>query len=59
MRAFLCHGRWALLLLLALVAFGGGGCKTTAEDENMSQRPWNSPEGFDYNMPGGMFNQYR
>ncbi|HVM49691.1 MAG TPA: hypothetical protein VMU04_16815 [Candidatus Acidoferrum sp.] len=51
------HWRWALLMLLALGAFGGAGCATSAEDENMSARPWNTPEGFDYSMPGGMFNQ--
>ena len=59
MRGPICHWRWALLLLLVLGAIGWGGCATTAEQDNMSQRPWNSPEGFDYNMPGGMFNQYR
>jgi hypothetical protein len=59
MRALFRQRRWALLLLVVLGAIGWGGCATTAEDENLSQRPWNAPEGFDYNMPGGMFNQYR
>jgi hypothetical protein len=59
MRGLICHTRLALLLLLVLGAIGWGGCATTAEQDNMSQRPWNTPEGYDYNMPGGMFNQYR
>ena len=58
MRALICQRRWALLLLLVLGAIGWGGCATTAEQENMSERPWNTPEGCDSNLPGAMFNQY-
>ena len=58
MRNLVGHWRWALLLLLLLGAMGWGGCATTADDENASQRPWNTPEGFDNSIPGGMFNPY-
>jgi hypothetical protein len=58
MKGLLSHWRWALLLLLVLGAIGWGGCASTAEEDNASQRPWNTPEGFDNTLPGGMFNQY-
>jgi hypothetical protein len=58
MKDVLCRWRWALLLLLVLGAMGWGGCATTAEEENSSARPWNTPEGFDNNLPGGMLNPY-
>lgn len=44
----------AALLVLPLV--GGTGCKS-AESENISSRPWNTPRGFDSGLPG--FDQYR
>jgi hypothetical protein len=48
---FLCPNlRHALLLLLALVALGVSAC-STAEPENVSSRPWNSPRGWE---GGGM-----
>lgn len=44
-----------LLLGLGLLAFGG--CKS-AEPENMSSRPWNSPRGWEHGMPS-MINEGR
>ena len=51
--------RWAFLLLLALAALAGGGCATTSESDNMSERPWNAPQGWETGLPSGMSNQYR
>ena len=44
-------------LLLALGLLALGGCKS-AEPENMSSRPWNSPRGWEHGMPS-MINQGR
>jgi hypothetical protein len=43
-----------LVLPLAALTFSGAGCSTTAESENMSSRPWNSPRGWEYGIPGMM-----
>jgi hypothetical protein len=40
-----------ILLALALLALANAGCKS-AESENVSSRPWNSPRGFDTGLPG-------
>jgi hypothetical protein len=52
------NSRWAFLLLLVLAAFAGSGCATT-EPENASERPWNTPQGWETGLPSGMFNQNR
>jgi hypothetical protein len=54
--AFNLRGLW--LLLLALAGLVLGGCATT-ESDNMSERPWSTPQGWENGMPGGMQNQYR
>ncbi len=59
MKRFLACGPWALLLLLALVALGSGGCATSPESENLSARPWNTPQGYEYGLPGAMYDRYR
>jgi len=45
------------LLLLAMVLFGAAlaftGCATT-EPENLSERPWNSPRGWESGLPSSM-----
>jgi hypothetical protein len=45
------------LTLLALVLFGAAllftGCATT-EPENLSERPWNSPRGWESGLPSSM-----
>ena len=50
--------RQALLLLLVLAGFALAGCAST-ESENMSERPWNTPQTWENGMPGGMFDQYK
>lgn len=49
-----------LLLVLALLAIVGSlcGCAST-ESENTSVRPWNSSEGWQGGMLGGMDYQHR
>ncbi|MFA6543536.1 MAG: hypothetical protein WCS99_03870 [Limisphaerales bacterium] len=46
--------------LLAVLALGsallGAGCNT-AEPDNMSTRPWNSPKGWEGGIPGMMYDR--
>jgi hypothetical protein len=58
MKLLFANGRWALLLLLALGAVGWGGCATSPEEENLSSRPWNAPQGWENGMPGAMYDRY-
>jgi hypothetical protein len=30
------------------------GCKTTAESENASERPWNAQKGWEHGLPTGI-----
>jgi hypothetical protein len=57
-RVFICHPRWAFLLLLALVMLSWVGCAST-ESENMSERPWNTPQTWETGLPSGMMDQHR
>jgi hypothetical protein len=57
-RILLTNPRWALLLLLALVALCSWGCATT-ESENMSERPWSAPQSWETGLPSGMMDQRR
>jgi hypothetical protein len=47
------HSRWMLCLLFALMILGASGCATT-ESENASERPWNSPKGWETGLPSSM-----
>jgi hypothetical protein len=47
-----------LLLVLAALAAVVSGCAST-ESDNMSVRPWNSPEGWEGGMLGEMNTQHR
>ena len=58
MKGLFSHGRWAFLLLLVVAALGLNGCAST-ESENLSERPWNAPQGWETGLPSGMSNQYR
>ena len=50
--------RCVWLLWLVLAAFALCGCAST-DPENRSERPWNSPQGWENGLPGSMSNQYR
>jgi hypothetical protein len=47
-----------LLLLLGWVALSSGGCAST-ESENMSERPWSTPQSWETGMPSGLMDQQR
>jgi hypothetical protein len=49
------HKSFFLILALAALALTVSGCATTdAESQNVSSRPWNSPRGWEYGVPGMM-----
>jgi hypothetical protein len=52
------NSRGVLLLLVVLAGLALSGCAST-ESENMSERPWSTPQGWENGMPSGMYNQYR
>jgi hypothetical protein len=54
----MANSRCAFLLLLVLAAVVLGGCATT-ESDNLSERPWNAPQGWENGLPSSMYNQYR
>jgi hypothetical protein len=58
MTGIISKSRYAFLLLLVLGAFALGGCAST-EPENMSERPWSSPQGWENGLPSSMYNQNR
>jgi hypothetical protein len=45
--------RWGFLLLLVLGAMGLSGCAST-DPENLSERPWDSPKGWENGLPSTM-----
>jgi hypothetical protein len=47
--------RWVLLAIALAGLLGMTGCATTGDEpENMSERPWNAPKGWENSLPGGM-----
>jgi hypothetical protein len=58
MRGCISNSRYALLLLLVVAAVVMGGCAST-ESDNLSERPWNAPQGWENGLPSSMYNQYR
>jgi len=50
------QARWLLLAVGAMLWLSG--CATT-DPENLTDRPWNSPKGWETGYPGGMFDQPR
>jgi len=54
-KRFILHPRFLLFLLIAVAAFVVSGCTTTSESDNASERPWNSPQGWETGgLPSGM-----
>lgn len=53
MNGLLKNPRNAFLLLVALAGLLLAGCATT-ETDNLSERPWNSPKGWENGLPSGM-----
>jgi len=53
MRSILRQPRQVFLLLLLLAAAVLAGCATT-ESENLSERPWNSPRGWETGLPSAL-----
>jgi len=49
---------WVALLLLVLAGLAVGGCAST-EPDNMSERPWSTPQSWETGLPSGMFDQQR
>ena len=45
--------RWVFLALIVLGALGLAGC-ATADSENLSERPWNSPKSWENGLPSGI-----
>ena len=54
MKRLLFNPRFALLLLLVLVAFCLSACSTTEDTDNASVRPWNTPKGWETGLPSNM-----
>ena len=50
MRRLVVNCRWIYLLLLVAALLGVVGCAST-ETENLSERPWNSPKGWETGLP--------
>ncbi len=45
--------RWLLALLFVAGLVGLTGCSST-EPENLSERPWNAPNGYENGLPAGL-----
>ena len=58
MRGVISNSRYLFLLLLVMAAAAFGGCAST-ESENLSERPWNTPQGWENGLPSSMSNQNR
>jgi len=47
----------ASVLLLAVVALFLGGCATTDDSDNLSERPWNAPKTWETGLPTQMLEE--
>jgi hypothetical protein len=52
------YSRWVFFLLLALAAVACSGCAST-ESDNMSERPWSTPQSWENGLPSSMYDQGR
>ena len=51
---------WALLLfVVANLAVWCSGCATTDDQKNTSERPWNSPKGWEGGVPSSLYDRQR
>lgn len=50
--------RWIFAAVLLALAAGMTGCAST-EPENLSERPWNAPAGYESGLPVQMMQQRR
>ena len=50
--------RWIFAAILLAVVAGMTGCAST-EPENLSERPWNAPAGYESGLPVQMMQQQR
>ena len=47
---------WRAALALGFFLIGASGCATTEADmQNASERPWNSPKGWENGIPMGLY----
>jgi len=53
MKKLLVSPRAIFLLLLTSTVLALAGCSTT-DSENRSERPWNSPKGWENGLPSSM-----
>jgi hypothetical protein len=53
MKFLFSHSRWIVCLFIASAAFVFAGC-ASPEGENLSERPWNTPQGWENGLPAGM-----
>jgi hypothetical protein len=53
MKLGFANPRSAFLLLLMLAALALAGC-ASAESDNLSVRPWNSPKSWENGLPSGL-----
>ena len=51
-------GKLFLTLGLALVALAMSGCASPEKADNVSERPWNAPQGWEHGIPGSLY-EYR
>lgn len=47
--------RWVCLLLLAVIALSLVGCASTEEEGGYSDRPWNTPRGWETGLPSEIY----
>jgi hypothetical protein len=57
MRLLILHPRWVFLLLLMVAALGCGGC-ASPELDNRSERPWDTPQGWETGLPSSLYDRH-
>jgi len=50
MKPWIANWRWLLLGLVVVSSLCFTGCAST-ESDNLSERPWNSPKGWETGLP--------